>query len=242
MYKVKILSILLITIILSGINAFASLNVTEQQINDYIKAFDHEALELVISNHDDKNFKTFSEYYLTARVYEGLLRYHETLNNTRETTKISQKGVKLLKKAVRIQPDHSDSHRLLSRFYAKLLTWNNGYTIGPKIVEELDLAIKYDPDNPSAIMGKIAIYLYAPPLFGGNVDLALDKLIEFTIKHPDFEDGFINLAIAYKFKGNNKKSKEIFIDIIKKNPHNLTAKKELNELMKLYSDTAWDEL
>lgn len=242
MNKVKILLTSLILILCSVGNLFAAIDVTEEQINKHIRIFDHQSLETIIANNSDNDLESASDYYLIARAYEGLLRYYETQNDTRKTTKISNKGVKLLKKAINMENNHSDAHRLLSRFYAKLLTWNNGYTIGPKIVEELDLALKYNPDNPRAIMGKIAIYLYAPPLFGGNVDLALDKLIEFTNKHPDFEDGFINLAIAYKFKGNNKKSKEIFVTILKNNPHNLTAQKEVKELMKRYSDSAWDEL
>jgi len=231
-YYTIILAVLILAISILAFSAKpqAGLNIKEADVEKYSSSFDQQALQKILSDYNNLNDKSKlkpTDYYLLARTCEGLLSYYEAYDNEQEVTKIALLGTELAQKAIELDNTLSDAHRVLSRFLAKQLNWGNIYQLGPKVLDELDRAVKTDPHNYRATLGKVVVYLYAPPMFGGNVDLAIQKLNEFTDKYPAFEDGFLNLGIAYKVKGNTIKAKEIFESVLSRNPSNLTAKKEL---------------
>lgn len=229
------LSVLISTFIITTPTPRAELNLKEYEIEKYTREFDRTALEKILIDYntlslEEKNKLNPRQYYLLARTCEGLLSYYEAGDNEKYVSDMAILGSQLAQKAIEMDQSLSDAHRVLSRFLAKQLNWGNIYQLGPRVLSELDNANKTDPQNYRAILGKVVIYLYAPPMFGGDLDLAVTKLLDYTKKYPDFEDGFINLGIAYKSKGNKNKAREVFQAILKNNPRNLTAKKELNHL------------
>lgn len=184
-------------------------------------------------NYLDNNKNKYTEFeyfYYKSKLTEGLLRFYEVKDDHHQITITSENGIKITKQALKINPKSETSHILLSRFLAKTLSWHNIYSVGPMVLKEIELAEKYNPENPEVILARVNQYLYTPSQFGGNLDLAYKKLNDFIIKYPKNEDGRFNYAMACKMKGLQKQAIMNLQIIIKENPKNLSAKKELKNM------------
>jgi tetratricopeptide (TPR) repeat protein len=94
------------------------------------------------------------------------------------------------------------------------------FVYGTDIKEFFEKAKAIAPDLPEVRLGLGSFYLFAPKIFGGNIDKAIIELESAVKLAPDFATANARLAQAYKNKGILEKY-DFYIKRAKElNPHN----------------------
>lgn len=104
--------------------------------------------------------------------------------------------------AVALKPLSPDAHALLADIYgAEIDGMFSGMKYGPKANTEAAEAFRLDPHNAQAWAVSGRKYLYAPSLFGGDLDKAVDAFRKATLYDSNSDEDFVWLAIALQEKG-----------------------------------------
>lgn len=69
---------------------------------------------------------------------------------------------------------------------------------GPKAKAETVRAFQLDTHNAMAFAAQGRKCLYAPAMFGGDADKAIESFKSATVFAPSDDDNFVWLAIAYR--------------------------------------------
>lgn len=105
-------------------------------------------------------------------------------------------------KAVALDDRSADAHALLADLYgAKISGPISGMRYGPKANAECARALQLDPRDAQAFAVTGRKYLYAPTMFGGDIDKAIASFKRATALDPLSDEYFAWLAIAYRKKG-----------------------------------------
>jgi hypothetical protein len=82
----------------------------------------------------------------------------------------AQAGIAAAREAVKLNPNSSDGHWLLSELFGKLIphVLGGGPRYGPESTREADRAIELDPGNAEAYIARALDYLFMPSMFGGS--------------------------------------------------------------------------
>jgi tetratricopeptide (TPR) repeat protein len=126
-------------------------------------------------------------------------------------------------------PKDSDLHVWKGRIMGALTQSGNFADMmkyGPGAMQEFETAVKLDPKNPGALIGRAAGKLAAPPGFGGDVDGAIADL-EAAIAIKPTPDAYFFLGQAYQKKGLSDKAAEAFKQALKLRPNYPEAAKAL---------------
>src|SRR5207249_3600991 len=90
----------------------------------------------------------------------------------------AQDGISAAEKAVALNPNSSEAHRLEGDLLGELIphTFMGGMRLGKRAASELDKAIELDPRNANAHIGRAIGYYFTPATFGGSHSKAVDLL------------------------------------------------------------------
>ena len=111
--------------------------------------------------------------------------------------------------AVARNPHSPDTHALLADIYgAEIEGMFSGMKYGPKANAETAEAFRLDPQNAQAWAVSGRKYLYAPSIFGGDLDKAADAFRKATLYDPNSDENFVWLAIALQKKGDLSEARE----------------------------------
>jgi tetratricopeptide (TPR) repeat protein len=111
--------------------------------------------------------------------------------------------------AVARNPRSPNAHALLADIYgAEIDGMFSGMKYGPKANAETAEALKLDPQNAQAWAVSGRKYLYAPSMFGGDLDKAVDAFRKATLYDPNSDENFVWLAIALQKKGDLSGARE----------------------------------
>ena len=83
----------------------------------------------------------------------------------------------------------------------KSMACSPGMKYGPKANAEAAEAFRLDPQNAQAWAVSGRKYLYAPAMFGGDLDKAVDVFRKATLYDSNSDEDFVWLAIALQKKG-----------------------------------------
>jgi tetratricopeptide (TPR) repeat protein len=142
----------------------------------------------------------------SAELYERLALFNYWLceaghdqQDERIVKRAAQDGVSAAEKAIALNSNSSESHRLLSSLLGELipLAFAGGMRYGKRASEEADKAIKLDPANPSAYITRALNYFFTPAMFGGNRDKAIEMLKKASELDPKSDTAHIWLAQVY---------------------------------------------
>ncbi len=126
-------------------------------------------------------------------------------------------------------PKDSDLHVWKGRIMGALTQSGNMADMmkyGPGAMQEFETAVKLDPKNAGALIGRAAGKLAAPPGFGGDVDGAIADL-EAAVGIKPSPEAYYFLGQAYQKKGQNDKAAEAFKEALKLRPNYPDAAKAL---------------
>jgi tetratricopeptide (TPR) repeat protein len=146
----------------------------------------------------------------TAEAYERLAQFELWLceaahghNDDKLMKKAAEGGVAAAEKAVELNPNSSEAHRIEGDALGELIphVFAGGMRYGRRSTAELDKAIELDPRNTSAYIGRAIAYFFTPASFGGSRDKAMEMLKKAIELDPSSDTAHIWLAQVYLAKG-----------------------------------------
>ncbi len=172
--------------------------------------------------------------YQLARTDYYLANYYEMIaKNKKAFAQAVDDAIRSAERAVQLEPDDSNAHALLGDLYGRKIGLGGifaGMKWGPKGEEQMNQAVRLDPQNPYAYDCIGRRYLFAPRAFGGNIQKAIENFKKAIDLDPKYDEGFVWLGIAYKTQGNTSAARQNFEQALKINPQNAQARLEISKL------------
>jgi tetratricopeptide (TPR) repeat protein len=150
---------------------------------------------------DSNNARCF---YDLARTHSYLAKVEEAQNRKDAAQRWVDSAIENAKRSVGCNDQSADGHALLADLYGTKIGLGGAFTgmrYGPKANEETHRAFELDANNPLAYAAIGRKFLYAPKMFGGDVDKAIESFHKATEFDPSSDEAFVWLAIAYRKKG-----------------------------------------
>lgn len=101
---------------------------------------------------------------------------------------------------------------------------------GSKMADAFEKAIELDPENIGGHFGRGMIRLFAPSLFGGDLDGAIADFEFILSKESSSVEANLLLGSAYNRKDMKDKAIACFEKVLELEPQNQEAKKQLEQL------------
>jgi tetratricopeptide (TPR) repeat protein len=183
--------------------------------------------QLIAQAETDARQKNSAETY--ERVAELNLWLSEAghVNNDSKVVKQgAQDGVAAAEKAVSLNPNSSEAHRLNGELTGELVgvVFMGGMRHGKHAGDELDKALQLDPKNAEAYVGRAIGYFFAPSTFGGSKDKAVEYLQKAIAINPTLGRAHIWLAQVYQSQGKHDEAQREINEALRIDPERRFAK------------------
>jgi tetratricopeptide (TPR) repeat protein len=170
-------------------------------------------------------------YYDLARTDHYLSLAEQSAGDSRSARNWLNTALTEAQTAVAHDPSSAKAHALLGDIYgAKIDGMLSGIKYGPKANAETEQALRLDPHNAQAwsVLGRK--YLYAPSLFGGDINRAIDAFNKATTYDPNSDEDLVWLAIALQKKGDLPRAHQVLSEALRLNGRSVFAQRELAAL------------
>lgn len=133
-------------------------------------------------------------------------------------------------------PNFSDGYRLLGESQMRIISlkgWLQALTHAGTARSNLERALELDPQNAEAHLALGVYYLYAPALFGGNLERAVSEFQESEALTSDETIRFLSYrwrGVAYAKLGKIAEAREAFERALAIYPKSSWDRNELNKL------------
>jgi cytochrome c-type biogenesis protein CcmH/NrfG len=129
-------------------------------------------------------------------------------NDDKVIKQAAEDGVAAAEKAVALDANSSEAHRLLGDALGELIphAFAGGMRYGRRSTAELDKAIELDPKNANAYIGRAISYFFTPSAFGGDRDKAGEMLKKAIALDPVSDTAHIWLAQVYLSAGQREQA------------------------------------
>ena len=130
-------------------------------------------------------------------------------NNEKGVKLAAQAGVEAAEKAVKLQPNSSEAHRLVGDLLGQEIpfVFAGGMRYGARSTQEIDKALELDPKNVDAHIARATSYFFTPSSFGGSKEKAIEHLNQALSLDPRSDTAHLWLAQVY----NDMKQKDLAI-------------------------------
>jgi tetratricopeptide (TPR) repeat protein len=148
------------------------------------------------------NKNSFEGYLRLALFDDWICEAAYDHQDNRLVKQAAQAGIAAAREAVKLNPNSSDAHWLLSELLGKLIphVLGGGPRFGPESTREAEKAIELDPKNPGAYIARALDYFFTPSMFGGSKPKAiamLEKAVEIDPASDAANTAHVFLAQAY---------------------------------------------
>jgi tetratricopeptide (TPR) repeat protein len=146
------------------------------------------------------------EHEKTAQAYQELAQLDLWLceaghgrNDNKVIKEAAQEGASAAEKAIAIDPNSSEAHRLEGESLSQLIphVFAGGPRLGPRSTRELDRAIELNPKNVNAYIARAYNYFFTPKAFGGDKQKAAEMLQKALELDPSSDTAHAWLAQVY---------------------------------------------
>src|SRR5215831_5571825 len=169
-----------------------------------------------------------------ARCYYDLGRTDFYIANVRESQRDKKTAQQVLdsaivntRRSIDLDDEFADAHALLAELYGRKIGYGGVFTgmrIGPKAEAEVQRALELDRNDPRIYIVLGRRQLYAPRVFGGDIEKAIESFRKATIVDPHHDESFVWLAIAYEKKGDARSAKVAVEEALRLNSRNVIAR------------------
>ncbi len=137
---------------------------------------------------------------VTNLYWKGVAEFHRVLHyqglpahatNRQQSAVFLERTVQSLQEAIRLDPQHAESHALLSTVYGVSIGAkpSRALWLGPRLMQHEKLARKLSPDNPRVLYLAGMSRFYGPPMLGGKEEalkllLAAEKEFATEARRP----------------------------------------------------------
>lgn len=173
---------------------------------------------------DDKNAGCF---YDLARTDSYLVKVADARHD-KQAARWLDSAIEHAQRSIDLNDQSSDAHALLADLYGSKISYGGafaGMKYGPKANAENHRALQLDANNPRAYAVIGRKYLYAPKIFGGDLDKAVESFRKATELEPHGDEAFVWLAIAYRKKGDTARAQVAIKEAVQLNERSVFAKR-----------------
>ncbi len=218
----------------------------KRQLKDGIRTYDEELLQdakEVFIQLADNNPSDYVYAYYAALTYLSLcdLKNFEITKSTVKADKkrlktkrisMAEEGLNNADRSIELNNDFSDSHRVKGTLFSNMISGMfSGIRYGGMAEDEINIALKIEPNNALAKIEVAREYINKPGLLGGNVKKGIEILEKILKDNPEKEKGYVSLGIAYEEIGEKEKAINTFEHLLNINPENIEAKYNLDRLV-----------
>jgi len=172
-----------------------------------------------------------------ASLYDAaLLRFYQSevsleVKDKNAARSAAEAGIKLAEKAVAMQPNNGEYHRILGTLCGQVIPANVilAMRYGKCALDEVNKAVELNPKSSDAYMSRGVGNYYLPAQFGGGPELAvkdLQKAIEIDPKNADAQ---LWLGVALRKLNRSAEANEAIARSLKLNPNRMWAKQQLEK-------------
>jgi tetratricopeptide (TPR) repeat protein len=171
--------------------------------------------------------KDSAYFYTLARVDGYLCNAAQLRSDKKATSAALDRAIDEAQQALKLDEHSAIAHALLGDLYGQKIGIGSGMLLGPrfgpKIVAENKRALELDANNPRVLASVGRQYYYAPKMFGGDIDKAIENLKKSTDLDPRNDETFVWLALAYRKKGDAGSSARAIDEALQLNPRSTFA-------------------
>jgi len=173
-------------------------------------------------------------YYDLGRTDSYLAQAKERRSDKKAAQRAIDSAIENARRSIDLDDGSANAHALLADLYGRKIGYGGmlaGMRYGPKAEGEANRALQLDANNACAYVVLGRRHLYAPKVFGGDVDKAIESFRKATALDPGFDEGFVWLAIAYGRKADSSAARAALDDALRLNGRNVVAQ-EMRAAMK----------
>jgi len=166
-------------------------------------------------------------FYYLARVNAYRTDFYDNHHDKKNAERVLEEAIVAVQHAIALNDNSAEFHSLLSDLYGRKIGFGNMFTgmrYGPKVDTESKRALALDPTNPRAYACLGRKYLFAPKMFGGDVNKSVESFLKATQLDPRFDENFVWLALAYRKKGDREDADKALQEALRLNPQSEFAK------------------
>jgi tetratricopeptide (TPR) repeat protein len=166
-------------------------------------------------------------FYDLARTDSYLVKVADARHD-KQAVRWLDSAIENVKRSIDLNDQSSDAHALLADLYGSKISFGGafaGMKYGPKANDETRRAFQLDANNPRAYAVIGRKYLYAPKIFGGDLDKAIESFRKATEVDPRGDEAFVWLAIAYRKKGDTMRAQAAIKEAAQLNGRSAFAKR-----------------
>lgn len=164
--------------------------------------------------------------YQLALVESWLLDLFERRDKKAASATVD-KAIEAVRKSIALKEDSADSHSLLADLYGRKIPFGGmfaGPRYGPKITEENKRALALDDKNPRVWASLGRQYFFAPKMFGGDVNKAVESFQKSLTLDAQQDETWVWLARAFQKQGDKPKARDAVQHALQLNPQSAFAK------------------
>ena len=165
-------------------------------------------------------------YYL-ARVDTYRADFYDIRHDKKNAEHSIDLAISTLQQAISLNDKSAEFHSLLGDLYGRKIGYGGMFAAmhyGSKADAETKRALALDANNPRAYACLGRKYLFAPKMFGGDVNKSVESFLKATQLDPKFDENFVWLAMAYRKKGDNSDAAKALQEALRLNPGSEFAK------------------
>ena len=175
---------------------------------------------------DARQKNSAEAYERVAQLNLWLCEAGHVNNDSKVVKQGAQDGIAAAEKAVSLNPNSSEAHRLNGDLTGELIgvVFMGGMRHGKHAGDELDKALQLDPNNAEAYVGRAIGYYFTPSSFGGSKDKAVEYLRKAISINPNLGRAHIWLAEVYQSQGKHDDAQREINEALRIDPERRFAK------------------
>jgi tetratricopeptide (TPR) repeat protein len=165
--------------------------------------------------------KTAQAYQTLAQLELWLCEIGHVRNDDKLVKQAAQDGVSAAEKAIAIDPNSSEAHRLEGESLSQLIrhVFAGGPRYGPRSTREIDRAIELDARNANAYIARAYNYFFTPKAFGGDKQKAVEMLKKALELDSQSDTAHLWLAQVYLALGQKQDALSEINTALRLDPH-----------------------
>jgi len=169
--------------------------------------------------------------YEAALVHSYLAEIAAELRDQAAARQAAQAGIPAAERAVALEPQSAEHHRLLGTLYGQVIPGNLALALryGRRTLEELNQALALDPNNPDAHLSRGIGKYYLPAALGGGAEAALNDLRRAIELNPKSDQAHLWMGIALRKANRNGEARQALLQAVKLNPLRVWARQQLDK-------------
>jgi len=165
--------------------------------------------------------------YDLGRTDSYIANVRERQRDKKTAQQVLDSAIMNTRRSIDLDDEFADAHALLAELYGRKIGYGGVFTgmrIGPKAEADVQRALELDRNNPRIYIVLGRRQLYAPRVFGGDIEKAIESFRKATIVDPHYDESFVWLAIAYDKKGDARSARVAVEELLRLKSRNVIAR------------------